>query len=134
MQQQHFSSLAGFRRAFQLGLERLLGQDELGSYILVHANASFDPELGAALEPALRARFATLSRIYHARLGAGRKLEGAPDDLLVFLKLMVIGFDGVQPTARRQAGPWEVQFNQLRSFRPLRDSQRSLPPIKGCSR
>lgn len=129
MEQSPFSSRADFRRAFLLGLERLLEHDALGSYILVHANASFDPDLGAALEPALRSRFATLSRIYHARLAEGRKLEGAADDLLVFLKLMVIGFDGVQPTARRQAGPWEVQFNHLRAFRPPRMSGGALTGI-----
>ena len=129
MQKTPFSSPAEFRQAFLLGLERLLEQDELGSYILVHANASFDPALGVALEPALRRRFATLSRIFRARLGAGRKIEGAPDDLLVFLKLMVIGFDGVKPTDRRQVGPWEVQFNHLRAFRPARLSGGALSDI-----
>jgi hypothetical protein len=129
MEQYPFSSPADFRRAFLLGLERLLEYDALGSYILVHANASFDPDLGAALEPALRRRFAAMSRVYRARLADGRELEGAPDDLLVFLKLMVIGFDGVQPNARRQVGPWEVQFNHLRAFRPARISGQALSGI-----
>lgn len=129
MQQYPFSSPVEFRQAFLKGLQRLLESAELGSYILVHANASFDRVLGDPLGPALRRRFSELDRKYRSRLEAGRKLEGAADDLLVFLKLMVIGFDGVQPTARRSAGPWEVQFNHLRAFRPARMSERKLTGI-----
>jgi len=128
MRHSPFSSTQQFRQAFVRGLEGLLEQPELGSYILVHANASFDPKVGASLERRLRRQYLALSDSYRDALRQGRTLTGALDDLLVFLKLMAIDFDGVQPTERRRAGPWEVQFNHLRAFRPPR---MSAEPVTG---
>ena len=110
------------RQVFLRGLERLLDQPALGNYILVHANAGFDPAIWESLQAKLRRRFSQLAADYRQRLLDGRSLDGVRDDILVFLKLMAIGFDGVQPTRFRRAGPWEVQFNHLRAFRPARMS------------
>jgi hypothetical protein len=78
------------------------------------------------LEGRLRDQFLILSERFRATLRDGRDPSEAPDDVLVFLKLMAIGFDGVQPTECRRAGPWEVQFNHLRAFRPARMSARPV--------
>lgn len=85
-----FSSTDQLRRAFVRGLEGLLEHQELGSYILAHANASFDPDVGMQLEPRLRSQFLSPSDRYREALREGRALVGAPDDLLVFLKLIAI--------------------------------------------
>ncbi len=43
--------------------------------------------------------------------GRSTRLEAPEDDLLVFLKLMAVGLENLQPTQFRRAGPWELQFN-----------------------
>lgn len=115
-----FQSPECFTDAFAQGLERMLEHDGLGVFILVCANAGFDPALQQFLQPVLKARFGSHAEQYREALMAGRALPDADDDVLVFLKMMAIGFDALQPGERRQVGPWEVQFNALRSFRPPR--------------
>jgi hypothetical protein len=117
-----FQNTREFRAAFIQGLEEMLRHRELGGFILVLANATFDPEIQQLLQPRLRARFAELADHYRDLLRNGRRLADAPDDVLVFLKLLAVGFDGLRATDFRRAGPWEIQFNQLRSFRPPRMS------------
>ena len=41
---------------------------------------------------------------------------------MVFLKLLAIGFEHVQTTQIRCAGPWELAFNPIRALRPPRMS------------
>ena len=82
--------------------------------------ASFDPLLFDNLRPELSNRFEHLSGACKERLRAGQEIDGAADDRSVFLKLMAIGFDGVQLTRFRSLGDWELQFNHLRAFRPSR--------------
>jgi len=105
---------------FAEGLQALLKEPGLGSYILVLANASFDQTIYERLQPSLQQRFQQLAE--HCRLGLsrGEALAGSQDDQLVFLKLMAIGFEGVRATSFRRQGPWELQFNHLRAFRPSR--------------
>ncbi len=117
-----FDSLPSFRTAFTRGLEQLLHDDGLGAYILVLANAGFDAEIFASLQAPLRRRFEAHRARCRAVLAEGRELDDAPDDLLVFLKLLALGFDAVGTTEFRDAGPWELQFNLVRSFRPKRMS------------
>ena len=124
-----FDSLPGMQQAFAAGLQRLLEQPGLGSYILVHANACFDEEIERILQPRLQERFDQLAAYCRQTLGEGRELAGAADDNLVFLKLMVIGFDGVRRVAFRQHAGWELQFNQLRAFRPSRISTEKVTGI-----
>ncbi len=120
MSNQPFQSLSRFEALFTEGLQGLLAEPGLGSYILVLANASFDPLLFKQLRPALQQRYQQLSEHCRVALSRGQALPGSQDDQLVFLKLMAIGFDGVQPTCFRRQGPWELQFNHLRAFRPSR--------------
>ena len=117
-----FQNPGEFRAAFVKGLGEMLAHRELGVFILVLANATFDPEIHRLLQARLRERFAELSGRFRSLLYDGRPLRDAPDDVLVFLKLMAVGCEGIRATEFRRAGPWEVQFNQLRSFRPPRMS------------
>lgn len=109
-----------FAAAFTDGLKQLLQQEGLGPFILVLANATFDPDLYAELEASLRERFNQLAEGLRERFAAGRDGEQIEEDLLVFLKMALIGFEGLQLTRFRDEGPWRLQFNHLRSFRPRR--------------
>ncbi|MEN8167932.1 MAG: hypothetical protein ABFR65_10715 [Pseudomonadota bacterium] len=124
-----FTSTETFRAAFVSGLRELLGQPGLGVYILAHANASFDGEIFDQLKRLLKQRFEQLSDACREALGNGREMTGAPDDQVVFLKLMAIGFAGVQLTEFRQEAEWELQFNHIRAFRPARMAEVSVSGI-----
>lgn len=115
-----FRSHDAFRSRFVEGLARLIAEPGLGAFILALANASFDAHLHHLLAPRLALRFEELAARCRDALRRGRPVAEPPDDLLVFLKLLAIGLDGLPTTAYRRAGPWELQFNVLRSFRPAR--------------
>lgn len=117
-----FSSAAALRRAFEEGLGRLLEYEGLGPFILVSANATFDAEVFACLESRLLHRYHELEAHYRGALAEGRLLQDAEDDLMVMLKMIAVGFDRLKKTETRRIGPWEAQFNHLRSFRPPRNS------------
>jgi hypothetical protein len=126
-----FRSDGQFRQQFAHGLRQMLETPSLGGYILVHANAGFDSGLFDELRPALQRGYGQLAQACRERLCHGRELAGAPDDVSVFLKLMAIGFDGVQPTRFRSLTDWELQFNHLRAFRP---SRMTAERVTGISR
>ena len=117
-----FLSIESFQQAFISGLSGLLQKGGLGPFILVCANASFDPRVKAATAEALAVLYRSLSAEYVEALSAGRAIQAVEEDLLVFLKLYAVGFEQLRATESRHAGVWEVQFNQLRSFRPRRMS------------
>lgn len=121
-----FASNAAFRRAFEQGLVELLEHEALGPFILVSANATYDPEVYAATEARLRQLYALLSAEYRTALAEGKPIHAVEEDLLVFLKIHAVGFDALNKTERREAGMWQLQFNHLRSFRPKRITQ-SVP-------
>jgi hypothetical protein len=109
------------RQAFAAGLGEMLARHPgLGVFILVLANAGYDPAIHARLAGALAARFREHAQAMRETLRAGRQPDDAPDDVLVFLKLMALGLDGLPPTAFRQAGDFQLQFNLLRALRPPR--------------
>ncbi len=108
------------RRAFNEGLKRLLESDSPGAFILALANATFDPHVWDALHVPLRARLDLWRRRYQACLADGGEPAGAPDDVAVMLRLLVLGFERLTPTEFRHVDGWELQFNQLRAFRPKR--------------
>lgn len=117
-----FASQASFQHAFTTGLSALLQKGGLGPFILVCANASFDKRVEAATSAGLAELFKSLSAEYVTALANGTPIQAVEEDLLVFLKLHTVGFARLQATETRQVGPWEIQFNQLRSFRPRRIS------------
>lgn len=121
-----FSSPEAFRRAFGDGLPKLLRDDGLGAFILVCANAAYDPAIYAATASRLRAKLDELRDRYRTMLAEGRPIADADEDLLVFLKILALGFERLNPTEKRYAGPWLIQFNHLRAFRPQRISRQAV--------
>lgn len=120
-----FSSNAAFNAAFVAGLSELLKGGGLGQFILVCANATFDPAVQAVTAAELTTLYGILRDRYRDALAGGRNINEVEEDLLVFLKILAIGLERLSPTERRQAGPWELQFNHLRSFRPKRITTRT---------
>ncbi len=122
-----FSSLDKFTKAFDLGLHKLLDRHQgLGVFILVLANAIYDSRINKQLNPALKQRFEKLSAHYQQILINGTPITDPDDDLLVFLKLMAIGWNQLPSVQFRQLGDWELQYNALRAFRPGRMSHISV--------
>ncbi len=115
-----FITPESFQHAFTSGLSGLLKKGGLGAFILVCANASFDKRVEATTAAGLRNLYDKLSAEYVDALTNGKPIQAVEEDLLVFLKLHAVGFERLQQTETRRVGPWEVQFNQLRSFRPRR--------------
>jgi hypothetical protein len=121
------ASVDALQDAFTTGLGRLLADGAgIGAFVLVLANASYDPSLRDALDRPLRRRFETLARECGQALAAGRQPDGPADDVAVFVRLMEIGLAALEPCRRRRVGPWEVQLNPLRALRPARAAGR--PP------
>jgi diadenosine tetraphosphate (Ap4A) HIT family hydrolase len=125
-----FASPESFRRGFEQGLEHLLELGGLNLFILVAANATYEASLFSDLRERLHARYRQLSASIREALVHGDPVDEADDDLLVFMKIACIGFEALALTEQRCAGVWEVQFNQLRCFRPLRNSQRPMTSIR----
>jgi len=111
-----FENTETFRNAFVGGLEDMLGNEGLGVFILVLANATYDASIYQALQPRLQSRYLELVDAFQ------QGIKDAPDDMQVFERLMSAGLEQLHCRECRQLGPWRVQFNQLRSFRPSRMS------------
>lgn len=119
-----FTDEASFRDAFKRGLQTMLDADELGAFILVLANASYDSSLYAEMKPALRQQFDRWS----ARFAdpAFEDQAQPADDVAVFQGLLQLGFDNIRETEKRMAGIWQLQYNQLRAFRPRRNADNRM--------
>ncbi|MEW8015460.1 MAG: hypothetical protein AB2807_11975 [Candidatus Sedimenticola endophacoides] len=125
-----FNDPERFRRVFERQLDQLLSDyDELGVYILVLANAGYDAVIWDDLHRHLEQKHAALARALDAEETGGLPVDGSPDDRSVFRKLMDLGFDNLQPTRLRGVAHWELQFNQLRAFRPARMTQERVVGI-----
>lgn len=133
-----FTSRADLEQRFNTGLRAMLAaHDELGTHILVLANAVQD----AALWQGLRVPLADSHARHAGRVGealrGGRAPAAPEDDAIVFLKLMAIGFAHLAPVESRrvpadpvQGGPdWELQFNPVRALRPERMSRERVEGI-----
>ncbi|MHB1085792.1 MAG: hypothetical protein ACYCZA_13255 [Thiobacillus sp.] len=118
-----FASTSTLEQGFADGLANMLEKHSgLGVYILVLANAAYDPSLWSQLAPVLTIRHAELARSVTHMLRHGKKLTEPDDDILVFLKLNAIGFEHVSTLESRRAGPWDVMFNPIRALSPPRIS------------
>jgi hypothetical protein len=118
-----FNSASALEHNFADGLAAMLENHRgLGVYILVLANAAYDKTLWAQLAPALAQRHANLAAAVADTLRRGETLTEPDDDLMVFLKLAMIGFDRLGTLQSRRDGPWQVHFNPLRALRPPRAS------------
>ena len=118
-----FTSLTELEQPFIDGLAAMVARHRsLGVYILVLANAAYDPRAWTQLAPALAARHAELAGVITDTLRRGESVSEPDDDLLVFLKLLAIGFPDLATMESRREGPWEVMFNPIRALRPPRNS------------
>ncbi len=118
-----YISLPALEHDFADGLAVMLDAHHgVGVYILVLANAAYDPKLWMRLSPALSVRHAELVAVLTDTLRQGRKLADPEDDVMVFLKLLAIGFDHLKTMDSRRAGPWALSFNPIRALRPPRVS------------
>ncbi|HHJ14166.1 MAG TPA: hypothetical protein ENJ79_07275 [Gammaproteobacteria bacterium] len=118
------------RRHFEAGLGRLLERGGLNLFVLAMANACFDTRVWRSLSGRLDRRFEQLQTGVRQALREGCSIDEADEDLLVFLKLATIGLRNVAPTGIRHAGPWELQFNPIRAFRPLRNARRTMNSLR----
>jgi hypothetical protein len=131
-----FTSEKSFWDAYRRKLALLLREEKnapdfgLGAFVLVCANAYFNGEVLNALMPDLqqsyeRLRVLCIDFLQHGRLFNDRYAE----DFLVFLKMALVGLENLQITEHRQVGPWNVQFNHIRSFRPQRTAGHPVASI-----
>ncbi len=102
----------------------------LSSFVLVCANAYFDRSILADLDNDLRRAFLNIREKHFRHFAEGRILdERYAEDLLVFLKIALVGLEQLRVTEHRQLGDWVVQFNHIRSFRPQRSAARAVASI-----
>lgn len=98
----------------------MLAAEELGAFILVLANASYDKLLFSAMKPALKQLFDDWTESFAAADFDEDAL--AADDVAVFRGLLELGFDNIRETEKRMAGIWQLQYNPMRAFRPRRNA------------
>jgi len=131
-----FSSESQFRARYRDKLSAMLHANTntrdfgLGAFILVCANAYFDREILNELDNELRRAFINIREKYFRLFAEGQILdERHAEDLLVFLKISLVGLEQLRVTEQRQLGDWTLQFNHIRSFRPQRSASRAVPSI-----
>lgn len=106
------------RDAFEQRLTELLELDQLGVFILVLANASFQRQTFERLQRPLSVAFDRWRWRLHDQ---DPYVTDAPaDDIEVLRRLCALGFERLGTTRWRSLGPWKLQFNPLRALRPPR--------------
>jgi len=125
-----------FREAYRQKLSLLLhssGNDPdygLSAFILACANAHFDDEILAMIKQELAQTYTGLRKVYAEQLSKGQIInERFSEDLLVFLKIGLVGMENLKVAQHRQVAWWRVQFNQIRSFRPQRSAARPVTSL-----
>lgn len=102
----------------------------LGAFILVCANAYFNRDLLAALDNDLRKAFLHIREKYFRLFAEGQILpERNAEDLLVFLKIALVGLEQLRVAEFKQIDAWTLQFNHIRSFRPQRAAGRAVASL-----
>ncbi|ODS36334.1 hypothetical protein BEH94_04180 [Candidatus Altiarchaeales archaeon WOR_SM1_SCG] len=129
-----FSSEQIFCRAYNEGIFNHMKNDgmDLGSFIRVCANAYFDPHVYSNAKNQLRIKFENLVHKYKMAFknGNGELIQESNEDLLIFLKIVCMGWDKLKSTEKRREEMWNIQFNQIRSFRPRGTAKRQVKGIK----
>jgi diadenosine tetraphosphate (Ap4A) HIT family hydrolase len=121
-----FSSSNEYKKIFNDGLIQLSSDESLGTFILAMANATFDEEIYRLTKESLQANFSQLKLKYIDCFTQGKKLNEVDEDLLVFLKMVCVGFEKLQTTVFRNESDWELQFNHVRGFKPNRITQQKI--------
>ncbi len=100
-------------QAFKEKLYPLSLQKHLGTYILCLANALTDKRLYLYLQNDLNKTLKTLSQ---------NQPESSADDASVFEQLIDPNNALPKFARSKQVGPWTLQYNQIRSYRPARNA------------
>ncbi|MBL7002787.1 MAG: hypothetical protein ISR69_02000, partial [Gammaproteobacteria bacterium] len=94
------SDKTNYQIIYKHGLEAMLKQtDELGVFILVLANSTYDSALFEEFKPSLEQRFGEIEKQFLAT--NDHSALGAPDDVAVFEQLMDIGFDSLEVNQKK---------------------------------
>jgi hypothetical protein len=123
-----FGSPRRLREGFERRLLGLLGQDTPGAFILVLANAAFEPAMFERLRGALADAFETWCGRFER--GDRAATGAAADDAAVFEQIRQLGLDRLELPRWRRLGPWELQFNPLRALRPARMSAATVRTLR----
>ncbi|MDH5660034.1 MAG: hypothetical protein OEY65_03480 [Gammaproteobacteria bacterium] len=124
-----FMSSQEYKKTFNEGLITLAQEDGLGTFILAMANATFDDEIYKVTKDFLNSNFIRLKQKYVDYFTFGLKINENDEDLLVFLKMICVGFEQLQTTDLRFESGWELQFNHIRGFRPNRISKQKIDSL-----
>ena len=131
-----FSSESQFRATYRAKLSSMLHTSinardfGLSTFILVCANAYFERDILSAMDNDLRKAFINIREKYFRLFAEGQILdERYAEDLLVFLKISLVGLEQLRVTEQRRLEDWTLQFNHIRSFRPQRSAARAVPSI-----
>ncbi|MBD3670416.1 MAG: hypothetical protein HUJ29_06550 [Gammaproteobacteria bacterium] len=111
-----FNDQDAFGHAFSVGLESILEQGSLGAFILSCANAYGQASLHHVLSAKLELHYRDLLEA----LDGGQAVPGSDEDRTVFAELSEIGLDHLPLAESRPCGPWQLQYNAMRAFRPMR--------------
>lgn len=110
-----FQSVESFEQAFIDRLKKLLQNTNLATFVLACANASRQEVLLSALSPAIESQYRQLQSLFRQ----GRLDTAKAEDRTLFAYLVELGMEHLPATEQRWLGPWSVQYNILRGFRPL---------------
>jgi hypothetical protein len=131
-----FSSESQFRATYRNKLSAMLHANPntrdfgLSTFILVCANAYFERDILSEMDTDLRRAYINIRERYFRLFADGQIVnERFAEDLLVFLKISLVGLEQLRVTEQRQLGEWTLQFNHIRSFRPQRTAARAVASI-----
>lgn len=116
-----FDDLNSFQQGFRQGLTQILQQPGLGAFILACANVNNQHDLQESMADDIDRQY----RLLKARFMSAETAAGSPEDRQVFQSLMALRLENLPVTERRQLGPWSVQHNTMRGFRPMRHASES---------
>ena len=127
-----FHSADVFRDRFEQGLIDLLRTTgELGEDILVLANANFEPRIWDHLRDELRTCFARLAaELAAADAGGQHRWPARPTTWRRCARFSPMASTPCARPSCVAPGPWELQFNPLRAFRPARHSAARIEGIR----
>ncbi len=120
------SSSEHYKSAFETGLSRILQNRTAGTFILACANIFQHPDLLDKNIKLLEEVYSYINEYYRSCSNKNLPPTDSADDISVMNKIISIGFKNLEPLHSRQIdfGPttFQLNFNQLRSFRPARMS------------
>lgn len=102
----------------------MLLSEELGVFILVLANATASHDIYKQMSAPLKKRFIDFENSLIQNLS-----KVAADDARVFQQLIETRIDNLQPSQFKTVGDWQLQYNHLRSFRPARNSGKTITAL-----